>query len=109
MLLRTMDNGQFRDVEINEGDMYLLPANVPHNPVRFSDTVGIVIEQRRPPEAKDKLRWYCQNCHEIVHEVSFHCTDLGSQIKSAIRDFAANQEARVCRNCGEVCSVEPMP
>ena len=109
MLLKTVDPAtqEFNDIPIREGEMFLLPPNTPHNPVRFANTVGIVLEQPRPKDSIDKLRWYCQNCKEQVHEVSFHCTDLGTQLKAAVQAFEADPEARTCKNCGELCDVRP--
>ena len=109
MLLKTVQNNEFKDVYINEGELFLLPGNTPHNPVRFADTVGVVIEQPRPAEALDRLRWYCQNCGDQVHEASFHCTDLGTQIKAAVNQFKDDNEARTCSKCGELCDVAPKP
>lgn len=109
MLLKIIDDGQFRDVHINEGDMFLLPPNTPHNPVRFANTVGIVLEQQRPKESIDRLRWYCQDCGEQVHEASFHCTDLGTQIKAAVEAFKSDKEARTCKSCGALCDTAHGP
>lgn len=116
MLLKTTENdvdGEgheiFRDITIPEGSMYLLPPNVPHNPVRFANTVGVVIELPRPAGNLDTLRWYCQSCRSRVHEKSFACTDLGTQIKDAVKSFEADQGARTCKTCGEVCDVKPKP
>lgn len=109
MLLKTVQNNEFKDVYINEGELFLLPGNVPHNPVRFADTVGVVVEQPRPEGTLDRLRWYCAACGEQVHEKSFYCTDLGSQIKEAVQAFEADGEARKCGKCGQVCDVKPTP
>lgn len=100
------DDNKFKDIKIEEGEMFLLPPNTPHNPVRFANTAGIVIEQKRPNGSKDRMRWYCQICKNLVHEVSFHCTDLSTQIKQAVQDFEASASDRQCRNCGAICSLE---
>ncbi|KAL2756287.1 hypothetical protein ACRALDRAFT_2027852 [Sodiomyces alcalophilus JCM 7366] len=113
MLLKVVDpsDGAFKDVVIREGDMFLLPPNTPHNPVRFADTVGIVLEQRRPEGSLDRMRWYCEapGCGAVVHEASFHCTDLGTQIKAAVEDFKASDEKRKCPRCGTLAEATPRP
>jgi len=96
--------------------MFLLPGNVPHSPIRYADTVGIVVEQNRPADSYgilqgfyanvDRLRWYCANCGEIVYEDSFHCTDLGTQIKAAVERFAESEQLRTCKNCGTVAKTK---
>ena len=108
MMLKVVDpTAGFRDIIIREGDMFLLPPNTPHNPVRFANTVGIVLEQKRPEGSIDKMRWYCSGCKEVVHEASFHCTDLGTQIKTAVEDFKSDEKARTCKKCGEVADWKP--
>ncbi|KAJ3071986.1 3-hydroxyanthranilic acid dioxygenase [Podochytrium sp. JEL0797] len=99
MLLKVVEDGEFKDVPIREGEMLLLPANIPHNPVRFENTVGIVIEMKRPLGKEDTLRWYCQNCSEILYQESFYCTDLGVQLKPVIDKFAGSAEIRTCKHC----------
>ncbi|KAI0175685.1 3-hydroxyanthranilic acid dioxygenase [Hypoxylon sp. FL1284] len=111
MTLKVVDGGALRDVVIREGDMFLLPGNTPHNPVRFADTVGVVLEQRRPAAALDRMRWYCQEdgCGAVVHEAAFHCTDLGTQIKAAIEAFMADEANRTCKRCGALANSVPKP
>lgn len=110
MLLRVVDDGVFRDIIIGEGEMFLLPPNTPHSPIRFENTVGIVLEQPRPQDSLDRLRWYCASCGEIVHEAEFHCTDLGTQVKDAVNAFRDRSvEERRCRKCGVVAEAVPKP
>lgn len=111
MLLKVVDGDEFKDIVIREGDMFLLPENTPHNPVRFKDTVGVVLEQRRPKDSIDRMRWYCAEaeCAHVVHEAAFHCTDLGTQIKAAIEEFMASEESRRCGKCGVLANSVPKP
>ncbi|CAG8697942.1 2712_t:CDS:2 [Acaulospora morrowiae] len=102
MILKVVDNGEFKDITLKEGDMFLLPGNTPHNPVRFANTIGIVMERNRRPEEIDRLRWYCENCKGIVYEESFYCYDLGTQLKPIIQKYAAENNLRTCKSCGHV-------
>jgi len=110
MLLRVVDEDQFLDMPIKEGEMFLLPANTPHNPVRFKNTIGIVIERVRPPDSFDRLRWYCRSGDHhtptIVHEEKFHVTDLGSQLKPIIQEWMQNPSWRTCEACGNVADAQ---
>lgn len=114
MLLKTVDTSTsphtFVDVPIHEGSIFLLPANTPHCPVRFKDTIGVVMEQPRKEGANDTMRWYCmsETCRDqatIVWEKVFICTDLGTQIKEVVEEFGADEKKRTCEKCGAVANV----
>ena len=109
MVLKIIEDGKPRDISIREGDIFLLPALVPHSPQRFPDTVGLVIERRRNPGETDHLCWYCEGCGTILYDESFHCTDLGTQLRPIIERFHADVSRRTCRKCGTVMAVPQAP
>lgn len=45
----------------------------------------------------------------VVHEASFHCTDLGTQIKQAVEEFKNDEVKRTCGKCGTVADWAPKP
>lgn len=93
---------QRQDIPIHEGSVFLLPPNTPHCPVRFKDTVGLVLEAPRPKGTMDRMQWYCSGCGEVVWGKSFECVDLGTQVKAAVEEFANDEEKRRCKACGEL-------
>jgi 3-hydroxyanthranilate 3,4-dioxygenase len=103
--LRIIEDGRPRDLPIRQGEMFVLPANIPHSPQRPAGTVGLVLEQARPATADDHLRWYCRNCGAVVHDASFHLVDLGKQLKPLIESFNASKEKRTCPACQTVFEV----
>lgn len=96
------DNDEVMRTDVKEGDVFTMPALVPHSPNRPADSWGIVVQKRRQTGEADGIRWYCQNCREVVHEDWFALTDIGSQVKNAIDAFNSSEERRTCKNCGEV-------
>lgn len=109
MVLKLVDTSctphEFQDVPIYEGSLFLLPANTPHCPVRFANTVGIVMEQPRLQDVEDEMRWYCRDCGELLWQKRFICTDLGSQIKQVIEEFDADEAKKTCTKCGTLASI----
>jgi 3-hydroxyanthranilate 3,4-dioxygenase len=101
MVLKIVEDGQFRSVPIREGEILLLPPRVPHSPQRFPDTVGLVIERARPAET-DAFQWYCESCGSLLHEVTVFVTDITTQLKPLFEAFWADEAARRCKACGEV-------
>jgi 3-hydroxyanthranilate 3,4-dioxygenase len=100
--VRIVEDGEIRDVKINEGDIFLLPPRVPHSPQRGPDTIGLVVERRRRDDELDGFQWYCENCGNKLHEVFLPVTDITTQLKPVFDAFWADQSARTCGNCGTV-------
>ena len=94
IIVRVMEQDGPRDIPIREGEIFLLPAGVPHSPQRPENSVGLVIERVRKTGELDHLRWYCEGCGEVLHDASFQLEDLGSQLKPIIQDFYADESKR---------------
>jgi len=107
IVVRVIERGKVRDIEIKQGEIFLLPPLVPHSPQRPAGTVGMVIERVRKPGELDHLRWYCESCGEVLHDAAFQLEDLGTQLKPIIEDYYADASKRTCNGCGTVMDPPP--
>jgi len=106
MKLKVLDGEEFKEIDIGEGEMFLLPANTPHNPVRFANTVGLVVERVHPETMIDSVRWYCQSGNHskptLIQEERLHIADMGTQLKPVIQKWRDSEEYRRCKECGVI-------
>jgi len=101
--IRPLDGTEPHDVVIREGEMYLLPANVPHRPQRPDGTIGLIVEFPRPAGAQDHLRWYCNADQHLVHEADFRLQHIDEDLHKIMDDFwNGPEDNRTCKECGTV-------
>jgi 3-hydroxyanthranilate 3,4-dioxygenase len=102
MQLPIIEDGKVRVIDIREGEVFLLPAKVPHSPQRGANTIGLVIEQVRKKHEEDACMWYCENCNELLHKATFHLDDIVTQLPVLMNSFYDNEELTCCKKCGTV-------
>lgn len=94
--------GQFRDVPVREGELFLVPPGVPHSPQRPAGSIGLEIERRRPKGEDDQLRFYCDRCGSMVYEELFELADIRVQLNDIMDSFWSDATLRTCMQCGLV-------
>lgn len=94
------ENGDREVVTVGEGEMFMLPAMVPHSPHRPAGSYGIVIERKRGEGELEDFVWYCDNCNREMHRVTVQLTNIEVQVKEAIEQFNSSEELRTCDHCG---------
>jgi 3-hydroxyanthranilate 3,4-dioxygenase len=105
--VRIQEDGKPVDIPIREGEMFLLPASIPHRPERPANTVGLVIETKRPEkDIEDGLIWYCENCNNKLHEYRFHLDNIEKDFLPRFREFYGSKELRTCKKCGTVMEAD---
>ena len=105
--VRIQEDGKAVDIPITAGEMVLLPANVPHSPMRSEGSIGLVIECKRTHGEQDGLMWFCDNCNNKLHEYKFPLTDIEKDFIPRFREFYASKELRTCTACGTVMETDP--
>ncbi|WP_440880454.1 3-hydroxyanthranilate 3,4-dioxygenase [Tenacibaculum sp. C7A-26P2] len=94
------DEGEMINVDIKEGDIYLLPSKIPHSPQRKANTVGLVIEYPRPENVKDALEWYCENCGNKLYREEFALDNIETDMPKIFDRYYSDINKCTCSICG---------
>jgi 3-hydroxyanthranilate 3,4-dioxygenase len=87
------------DLQIREGDVFLLPPHVRHSPQRpVPGSIGLVVEFARPQGDLDAFEWYCVNCHRLVHRAEVQLESIVDDLPPVFRAF--HEGERTCPHCG---------
>ena len=100
MILKIIDQGKQVDIAINQGDIYLLPAKVPHSPQRKENTVGLVIEYPRSKGMMDALEWYCEQCNSQLYREEFALGNIETDMPKIFNTYYSDDKKCTCSNCG---------
>ncbi|MDQ6654214.1 MAG: 3-hydroxyanthranilate 3,4-dioxygenase [Verrucomicrobiota bacterium] len=107
--VRIREGDRIVDHLIREGDTFFIPPNVPHAPVRPPDTIGVVVERRRPAGEREHVIFYCSKCEALVEDIDFDCGDIVEHFSKAMLDFWGDDARRTCKSCGaKVQKPEPV-
>ena len=106
-MVKIQEEGKSVEVPIKEGEMFLLPAKIPHSPIRSEGSIGLVIECKRTGEERDGLLWYCDNCNHPLHSTYFQLTNIEKDFLPRFKEYYASEEMRTCSNCGTVMETDP--
>ncbi|MCK9550913.1 3-hydroxyanthranilate 3,4-dioxygenase [Aquamicrobium sp.] len=105
MLLKVHDTstGEFYDVPIREGEIFLLPPHIRHSPQRPQEgSIGLVIEPARPQGDLDAVEWYCFECSTRVHRAEVDLESIVDDLPPIYAKFYADEKLRTCPKCGTV-------
>jgi 3-hydroxyanthranilate 3,4-dioxygenase len=102
MVLKTVQDGRVVDIPIRAGELFLLPAELPHSPQRPAGTVGLVVERRRGPDELDGFSWYCEHCGHQLYMERVPVRNIETQLPGIFARFYSSVERRTCSVCGTV-------
>lgn len=106
--VRIQENGEARDIIVKEGEMFLLPGNTPHSPMRGPNTVGLVIERvRKGTNLQDGLMWFCEKCNNKLHEYRFPLSNIENDFIPRFKEYYNSLELRTCKKCGHIMETDP--
>ena len=107
IVVKIQQNGEMVEISIKEGEMFLLPAKIPHSPVRPENSIGLVIEAKRKENEMDGLQWYCDSCNESIHSTKFKLINVEKDFQPRFKEFYNSKELRTCSKCGDVMKTDP--
>ena len=106
IVVKTQQNGKLVKYNINEGEMFLLPAKIPHSPIRPEGSIGLVIERKRSENDKDGLMWFSDTANELLYEEYFTLTNIEKDFLPVFKRFYSDEKLRTCPKTGEIMEAD---
>ena len=103
--VKIIEDDQPRTITLHPGDIFLLPAKVPHSPQRGTNTIGLVIEKVRKGKEIDGFLWFCEQCNAKLYEEYMELTDIVKQLPPVMQRFYEDEHKRTCKVCNHVMQV----
>ena len=96
---------------LKPGEMFLLPANVPHSPRREEGSWTLVIERKRRPDEVDRWVWFCEKCDSKLYEAAPRSGEgpndkANSSVEETNKRLRTDLTLSTCKRCGETLKVE---
>jgi len=104
--VRIQEDGKAVDVQIKEGDIFLLPPSIPHSPVRPANTVGLVVERKRKDTELDGLMWFCDKCNNKLFDKRFYMRSIEKDFLPTFTEFYTSIDHRTCKKCNHVMEID---
>ena len=97
------DAGRYERVDLNEGDIFLMPPHTLHSPQRpEAGSLCLVIERQRPAGQIDAFQWSCARCGHMLVRYEVQLQDIVADLPPTYQRFyATGDEERRCAQCGE--------
>jgi 3-hydroxyanthranilate 3,4-dioxygenase len=95
-------DGKRDALTVRSGEMFLLPAGVPHSPHRLDGSVGLVIERKRRADEFDRQIWFCDRCNAVLHEITYRFEEPDDAMRAVQEGtrILADATRRTCPKCG---------
>ena len=106
IIVKTQQEGKMIEVQIKAGEMFLLPAKIPHSPIRPENSIGLVIERKRKDTHKDGLMWFSEKENVLLYEEYFHLTNIEKDFLPVFKKFYNDKKLRTCPVSGEVMEAD---
>ena len=103
IVLKVVEDGLPREISIRQGDLFLLPAGVPHSPhTAPANTIGLVVEQPRASKEPQHLRWECPRSAGPLCMRSSSRPTSAIRSRKALERFQGSGKLRTCKACGTI-------
>lgn len=100
--LHYLKDGKVQLSVLKAGDLFLMPARVPHSPRRADGSWTFVVERTRGRAEMDRFIWPCEKCGHSLYETEVRFDDPSDAVRKATDSLKSDPALATCKKCGSV-------